>query len=163
MDLTWDIRSQGTVTANATYAYEDSATGTGGLGRVYDRTLFRSNVVLFNAYYDFQRLSAFVPYIGAGIGFSVNEIERTSRVEQFGPVAFTWSEYNRNHDVSLAAAAMLGVTYNLNPSIALDFNYRYMYIGGSEAALTVRGRDSQLSVGDIHEHQLRAGARFNVY
>ena len=162
LDMTWDIRSQGTVQADATYATADAS----ATGSVWDRTLFRSNVVLFNAYYDFYRTAALVPYIGAGLGFSVNEIERTSRGEVNDIVNATttsWNEYNRNHDVSLAAAAMVGVTYNLNPSIALDFNYRYMYIGGSEAALTLNGSHSHLSVGDIHEHQLRAGARLNVY
>lgn len=162
VDLTWDIRSQGTVTANANYAYEDAVNG-GGLGTLYDRTLFRSNVVLFNAYYDFQRMGAVVPYIGAGLGFSVNEIERTSRIEQGGGTPLSVSAYNRNHDVSIAAAAMAGFAYNMNESVALDFGYRYMYIGGSESALTIRGNASHLSVGDIHEHQLRAGARINVY
>lgn len=161
LDATWDIRSQGTVTANANYAFLDAGF-IGQSGTLYDRTMFRSNVVLFNAYYDFQRMGAVVPYIGAGLGFSVNEIERTSRVSQSDGVS--WTQYNRNHDVSLAAMLTTGITYNVNPSLALDFNYRYMYIGGSEAPLTLRGGvDSQLSVGDIHEHQLRAGARFNVY
>jgi opacity protein-like surface antigen len=160
IDATWDIRSQGTVTANSTYSFIDR-NGDPQTGTLYDRTMMRSHVVLFNAYYDFQRLAAFVPYIGAGLGFAVNGLERTSRGEQSDNVR--WAEHNTNHDVTIAAAAMVGVTYHLNPSIALDFNYRYMYIGGSESVLTVRGAETHLSISDIHEHQLRAGARLNVY
>lgn len=161
VDATLDIRSQGVVSANKQYTFFDNFSGADTIGTLQDRLLFRSDVVLFNAYYDFFRGAAFVPYIGAGLGFSVNELKRTINISQQDGQA--WDAKGRSVDVTLAAAATAGVTYNVSERFALDFNYRYLYLGGSEAVLNVGGNNSHLSVGDIHEHQLRVGARLNVY
>jgi opacity protein-like surface antigen len=39
-------------------------------------------------------------------------------------------------------------------------NYRYLYFGGSDVGPT--GANSTVSIGDLNEHQIRAGLRFYI-
>jgi opacity protein-like surface antigen len=137
-----------------------------------DRALVRGGIVLFNAYYDFARYGWFRPYVGAGLGFGVYEIFRRNDTredvcnESVGPCVSVpiYNEYNegRNHALSLAAALMLGSTFQITDITDLDLNYRYLWVDGITSDLVINGHSSQLSVDDVHDHQLRAGLRFNV-
>jgi opacity protein-like surface antigen len=69
----------------------------------------------------------------------------------------------RSTDVAFAAAAMVGVSYDFSSFFAIDVNYRYMHIGGSQVTLGEQGAPSStVEIGDINEHQIRAGFRFYV-
>ncbi len=57
---------------------------------------------------------------------------------------------------------MLGSTYKLTEMTDLDFSYRYMWIEGASSGIGVRGNNSRIEIDDTHDHQLRAGLRFNV-
>ena len=152
-------------------------------GNVVDTLRTRNTVFMANAYYDLAERSRFVPYIGVGIGASANRVERDV---MFGDESIrnptTGAITNRVgtgtvHDAqarwSLAAAAMAGVTYNFDKRTALDINYRLQYIQGYDivsrvavpGSATLAGAtvDSRAKIGDLFEHQLRAGVRMNLW
>ena len=64
--------------------------------------------------------------------------------------------------VPLAWALMAGATYNITSSTMLDINYRYLNIGSTSANLNGGAVASKLSIGEIGEHQLRAGLRWDI-
>jgi len=57
---------------------------------------------------------------------------------------------------------MAGLTYDINSIVSLDVGYRFLYIGGTDVSLRINGVDSDVTVGNISEHQIRAGFRFYV-
>lgn len=180
-DLTFEGRTGRDLKIKGSYQYAQETYGGGvwtptGLdvvGDTSDTANLRSGVLLFNAYYDFARGGPFTPYFGAGIGFAVNALERRFRNYESvcDPTAFPapscWGPMetrasDTSHTVSLAAAATAGFAYNLSATTMLDVNYRYLFIEGTTADLDIAGTSSRLSTGDIHEHQLRAGLRWNI-
>ena len=68
---------------------------------------------------------------------------------------------NRTTDVQFAAAAMAGVSYDFSSFFAIDVNYRFLHIGGSGVSLAPDVA-STVEIGDLNEHQIRAGFRFYV-
>ena len=123
-----------------------------------DKTKFMSTILLANAYYDFRTGTPWTPYLGAGVGFAVNQLTRnfSLTVDDAGG---TFG--NRSTDVQFAAAAMAGVAYDLSSFVAIDVNYRFLHIGGSQVSLEP-DVDSAVEIGSLNEHQIRAGLRFFV-
>jgi opacity protein-like surface antigen len=117
-----------------------------------------STILLANAYYDFRTGTPWTPYLGAGVGFAVNQLPRnfSLTVDDAGG---TFG--NRSTDVQFAAAAMAGVSYDLSSFVAIDVNYRFLHIGGSQVSLEP-DLDSAVEIGSLNEHQIRAGLRFFV-
>lgn len=172
-DMTFGFHSDGKLTYNGEYRYTDG----GGTyeGRVQDTTRIRTGTLLFNAYYDFSDFGRFRPYIGAGIGFAITELERRNSNEQVacnaadplgtcsstlfvGPTTTSAD----NHAVSLAAAVTAGVTYNLGEYTSLDLSYQYLYTGGTQIGMSVGGSNSDIDIDAQHQHQFRAGLRWDI-
>ena len=144
-----------------------------------DRTSMKGGVMMFNAYYDFANFRGFTPYIGAGLGVSFNVLKRTHETTetecslQTTPacdsegVTNAYSASRTTRTMTLAAAAMAGFSYDVDEITTLDFNYRFMHIGGTHADLDIDNGTqvmrSRVMIGDINEHQLRAGVRFNIH
>jgi opacity protein-like surface antigen len=128
---------------------------------VQDKTKLMSTILLANAYYDIRTGTAFTPYIGAGLGFAVNQITRSFTFVDTGPDVDV-SVSDRSTQVQFAGAAMAGLTYDINSFVALDVNYRYLFIGGPSLDLTIFNVGSRLEIGGISEQQIRAGLRFYV-
>ncbi len=170
-DFTVDLRSLGDVTYNGSELY--STSGNDHLVRVSDKTEMNSVPLLINGYYDFFAGKSLRPYLGAGIGFSVNRLHRNHTSTDVicisvspcvpAPGGVTTTANESNYNISLAAAAMVGLTYDWSSYTAIDLNYRYMYIGGSDANLRINGVNTSVKIGDINEHQVRVGLRFNVH
>src|SRR4029079_2784920 len=99
-----------------------------------DKTKFMSTILLANAYYDIRTGTPWTPYLGGGVGFAVNQVTRNVDFSN-GFTDETVSTGNRTTDVQLAAAAMAGVSYDFSTFFAIDVNYRFLLIGGSEASL----------------------------
>jgi opacity protein-like surface antigen len=133
---------------------------TGGLLSVDDRTKWMSTILLINGYYDFRTGTPFTPYLGGGLGFAVNQLTRNSNSIFSPDQSFNTSASGRTTKVVFAAAAMAGLTYDFNSFVALDVNYRYLFIGGSDVGPT--GANSTVSIGDLNESQIRAGLRFYI-
>lgn len=170
-DFTVDLRSLGDVKYSGREVYPTA--GNSRLVRVSDKTEMNSVPLLINGYYDFLAGKSLRPYLGAGLGFSVNRLKRDHTSTDFdcggvappcvpaGGVRTTANE--SSYDISLAAAAMAGFTYNWSSYTAIDVNYRYMHIGGSDADLRINGVNTKVKIGDINEHQVRVGLRFNIH
>jgi opacity protein-like surface antigen len=152
-DLTVDIHSIMNTELSGSRAAPFAATLT-------DKTKFMSTILLANAYYDIRTGTPWTPYVGGGLGFAVNQLTRnldyTNEVTDEAV-----SVGNRTTDVQFAGAAMVGVSYDFSSFFAIDVNYRYLYIGGSEVGLKP-DVNSTTSIGSINEQQIRAGLRFYV-
>ena len=138
-----------------------------------DKTTLNGSVWMVNAYYDLMSGEGrrFTPYVGAGVGVVWNELQRTHTTtitskSNTAPFA-SQNEYSltttaKNDTLSLAAAAMAGVSYQVSDVTSVDLGYRFLYLGGSQFDTTMDGYTSHMSIGDQYVHQLRAGLRFDV-
>ena len=139
---------------------------------IKDKTTIRGSLWMANLYYDLTTTRGFTPYVGAGLGFAWNRLSRdhttTVTSEAIGdPCGGCQNEYTqttnvKSEEVSLAAAAMVGASYQLSEITSLDMGYRYLYIGSTNFNSTIDGYESNLSIGAQSIHQLRAGLRFDV-
>lgn len=160
-------RTDFTVDVHSIMHAEYTGTGTAPLaaggtafGTSEDKTKMMSTILLLNGYYDFRTGSPWTPYLGAGLGFAVNQITQ-SYSESQAYWGVTGSQ--RSTDVQFAAAAMVGVSYDFSSFFAIDVNYRFLHIGGSQVTLSEIGLPtSTVEIGDLNEHQIRAGFRFYV-
>jgi opacity protein-like surface antigen len=137
---------------------------------LYDNTKANIGAFLVNAYYDLARAGSWTPYVGAGLGVAMTNMSRTAWTRE--------TAHDRTNDVtrelvrksadsserehSLAAMATIGTTYKLSDITDLDLNYRYLYVGGVNSELKLNGHSSTIEIDDSHDHQLRAGLRFNI-
>ena len=176
-DLTLEGRSERKLKIRGTYNY-DPDVGTAPnpnnrfevLGETNDTGTLNSGLLMFNAYFDFLRNGPLTPYIGGGIGLSMNKLERSfSNTEHLYNEVLrenrdTWHSEARDskYDVTFAAAVMAGLSYSITPVTMLDLNYRYLYISSSDINLNINGVKSNFSTGDTHEHQVRLGLRWNI-
>ena len=129
-------------------------------GVAEDKTKMMSTILLLNGYYDFRTGTPWTPYIGGGLGFSVNQLTQTyTQSQAYYPV--TGSQ--RSTTTTFAAAAMVGVSYDFSSFFAIDVNYRFLHVGGSDVTLSeINLPTSTVEIGDLNEHQIRAGFRFYV-
>jgi opacity protein-like surface antigen len=172
-DLTIDYHSSGDADIKGSRVFQVTE-GPDSWSRVTvnDRTSLNSAVFLFNGYVDFTPWRGITPYVGAGVGFAINSIDRRhdstlqacddEACADPGVGAETHAQRNTN-DVTFAAALMAGITYEITPITSLDINYRFLHIGGSDLSLGINGAPTKVSIGDFNEHQIRAGLRFNVF
>ncbi|KUO68007.1 MAG: hypothetical protein APF80_09490 [Alphaproteobacteria bacterium BRH_c36] len=185
-DLTAETRTKGEVEMSGEYEYFTEPAG-GNYedvrGVVRDKTSLSGGIFMLNGYYDFSRgpQSRFTPYVGAGLGFAWNELRRTHFTSEGSrncddsngctrrPTPRDSERVTDNtHDLSFAAMATVGVGYRISDYALLDLNYRYLFIDSTNAGISIDGRgdhfggDSNISIGELHEHQLRAGIRFEV-
>jgi opacity protein-like surface antigen len=157
-DFTVDVHSIMDANFNGSQAYND---GTPRTLTVQDKTRFMSTILLWNAYYDIRTGTAFTPYLGGGAGFAVNQLTRSSNSADTGPTG-NFNVSDRTTRINFAGAAMAGLTYDINSIVSLDVGYRFLYIGGTDIDLVVNGVNSDVAVGGISEHQIRAGLRFYI-
>ncbi len=171
-DLTAETRSQGKVKIDARDVYT-ARNGSRMDTRIDDESTLRGGLFLVNGYYDLPQAKwrGFTPYIGAGLGFAWTELKRNhgTIVNECSPACTrreTIREQEKQHEISFAAQVTTGMTYTFSEYVELDVNYRYLYLGGSDIQVGINSRSvggtSIIEVDDIHEHQLRAGLRFNV-
>jgi opacity protein-like surface antigen len=140
--------------------FEGTTTYAGGSVSIADKTSYFSTIVLANAYYDFRTGTPFTPYVGGGVGFAVNQLTRNSTSSD--TVTGTTTVSGRTTRFQFAGAAMAGLTYEISSFTAIDVNYRFLYIGGSDVDLVINSINSDVAVGGISEHQIRAGLRFYI-
>jgi opacity protein-like surface antigen len=156
-DLTVDIHSIMSATFDGSQTYATG--GVPGTLTVNDKTKFMSTILLANAYYDIRTGTPFTPYFGGGIGFAVNQL---TRGVDWTDATGSFSESARTTRVNFAAAAMVGLNYEMSSFTSLDVGYRYLFIPGSDVNLDLNGIASDVAIGSINEHQIRAGLRFYV-
>lgn len=177
-DLTAEARTPGKADGIGSYSYTkyefvagppiayQPAVPAGTITGTYrDHTEVDTKLFMANAYYDIANLRGLTPYVGAGIGFTYNRITRDSTLTETDSStgASTVSTFGRNADTfGIAIAAMAGISYELTPSILLDVNYRYLWLQGNSIDLAQGASTSRVTIGDLGEHALRTGLRFNI-
>jgi opacity protein-like surface antigen len=136
-----------------------------------DKTTVNGSVWMANLYYDLMSDRRFTPYVGAGVGLVWNDVQRTHTTtitsEPQAPPCGCLNEYSKTttakyESVSLAAAVMAGLTYQVSDITSLDVGYRMLYLGGTGFDMNIDGYTSDVNVGDQLVHQIRAGLRFDV-
>jgi opacity protein-like surface antigen len=187
-DVTFDRRNTDFYTGRGNYQYSYTTTtpapasvvtATTVRGTVSDDTQVKSGTLLLNGYYDVGSYGGFTPYIGAGMGFALLNIHRQSSVSAqsacstvptctatplvFGAPVTNAAEVTKN-ELAFAAMMTAGVSYSLTQNTSIDVNYRYLFVNGQSAMLTVPGGygNSKVTLGDIGDHQLRAGLRWDI-
>ena len=128
-----------------------------------------NDVVLFNAYYDFDTRSRFTPYIGVGLGFTNNHIGRGSGT--VGSLASTGGfgnalTSNGNDTFHAAAAVMAGMSVALRERLSLDAGYRFLYLGtantGNVYDTRLNAPAGRNSIEELHAHEFRVGLRYEL-
>lgn len=155
-DLTVDIHSIMNADYNGSQSYLAPALSSVS---VQDKTTFMSTILLANAYYDIRTGTPWTPYVGGGVGFAVNQL---TRQVAWTDALVAYTESGRTTRVQFAGAAMVGVNYDLSSFTSIDVNYRYLFINGSNVDLTLGDVNSDVAIGSINEHQIRAGLRFYI-
>jgi opacity protein-like surface antigen len=177
-DVTVDLRSQGEVNTQGRYSYAEYPaapppipTGNTIRGTTVEHTTVRSTVGLANVYYDLTDRGRFTPYIGLGAGMALRYVDRRHETseERYNaaglPTGLTrhYSGNAKTSQLAPAAAATVGASYAVSTGVLLDFNYRYTWLGSVDNTIVINGNQSRVTVGDTHEHALRAGVRWNVW
>ena len=173
MDLTFDLREEKSPSLNGDFTYDnyvdtdadgivDSPDGNEVSGTVRDRFRLRSGIFLANAYYDMSGFGRWRPYVGGGVGFSVNELERLHQTNYSlcgtpgcaNPVSAgsVRESSDTRYTYSLAAQLTAGVSYQVWDNTHLDINYRYLFVGGTDQDMSLNGRNSTIEIDDQHEH-----------
>lgn len=160
-------RTDFTVDVHSIMHTEQTGTGVGPLaaggtafGTAEDKTKMMSTILLLNGYYDFRTGTPWTPYIGGGLGFAVNQLTQSYSQSQ---AYYLVTGSQRSTTTTFAAAAMVGVSYDFSSFFAIDVNYRFLHVGGSDVTLSPIGLPaSTVEIGDLNEHQIRAGFRFYV-
>lgn len=177
-DVTIDWRTANEVEASGIYSYPQfnlatappAATGNTVRGTVNEHNTLHSTLGLVNLYWDLTERGWFTPYVGIGGGFVLRHVDRrhNETVTVLDPTGAalsttTFGTSNKSAEVGAAGALMAGASLAVSPGVLIDVNYRFTYLGSAETTMPINGVLSRLTVGDTHEHALRAGLRWNVW
>ena len=174
-DLTYEYR----FAAGVSGTQGDTALGTFPGARNFD---LQSHVFLANMYYDFNREGRFNPYLGVGLGFTINNTSaNTSPISGTswtgcGPCTGTVTSYSAAFDgdreLHVAAAFMAGASLKVRDRFHLDAGYRFLYLGQAHTGdiqgtiTTTTGsftaNNGDPVVKDIHVHEFRVGFRYDI-
>ncbi|MBD5389441.1 porin family protein [bacterium] len=107
-----------------------------------------AHTLMLNAYVDFKTGTPFTPYVGAGLGYSWNNL--TAKDEdgdlKFDDGAFAWQ-------------VGAGVSYAATSALSIDLGYRFTDAMGLKYSKTVE--DGKIEVeNDTYAHQVYLGARY---
>jgi opacity protein-like surface antigen len=122
-------------------------------------TEFRTYTSMVNVYYDLGDWGGFVPYVGAGIGAALHEMDNVYSTDPTSPNA----QFG-DTKVDLAWSVGAGVGYQVSSGVMLDVGYRYLDLGDAHSANmdNVGAWNPMLQVHDITEHEIKAGIRINL-
>lgn len=116
---------------------------------------------LANFYWDFdfsgEGLAGFIPYVGAGVGFSTLT---TSNVKYVNPDGSTGT-WKGDSTTNFAWALMAGVSVPMSNNWIFDVNYRYLDLGDAKSGKTLKQFDNQrIKYKDITASEVRVGLRY---
>jgi opacity protein-like surface antigen len=114
--------------------------------------------VMANGYYDFGNFRGFVPYLGAGLGVSINDMGYTTTDSPLSP-----NPQLGQTKANLAWSLMAGFGYQLTSKAILDVGYRYIDLGKaqSDSQDVAMGKNPVLALNDLTAHELRVGLRYH--
>jgi opacity protein-like surface antigen len=133
------------------------ATVSGGGLTVTGRATLQRYDGLANLYVDLGDWYGITPYIGAGVGFRVfDPSAKIITTNAAGGV--TVARFSSGSEAKFAWAAMAGVTYQVDPNIAIDLGYRHLDLGRFAATTAGYTIDHHFT-----EDQVRVGLRYMIY
>lgn len=99
---------------------------------------------LATGYWDIATFSGFTPYVGAGIGFGVVNLDAGN-----GPASTQWG---------LAWSLSAGASYALAGNVSVDLGYRYVNFGDAD----VTGAAVPTTLNGVAAHEIRLGLRYGL-
>jgi opacity protein-like surface antigen len=155
--------------------------------RVEDVT-YQNTTLLMSAYRDFNHGGRLRPYVGAGVGIAIHQLQRSgtdtytcydsgSSVTIFGTpdklingcstqnglkTSYTNDSNATAIGYRLAAHFSTGVSYDITPRTHWETGYRAMWQGGNVAVTSTNGLSS-VRLGDRLDHELRTGIRWDLW
>jgi opacity protein-like surface antigen len=125
-----------------------------------------STTVLANAYIDLGTWYGVTPYLGAGVGVAVNQLQDyrtrvtclTLSCGALGDQGLVQVRSRQTTD--LAWALMGGVAVDVGGGFQVDAGYRYVNLG--EANIRFTGSDNATRSKDIEAHEVRLGLRYMI-
>jgi opacity protein-like surface antigen len=115
-------------------------------------------VLLANAFIDLGTWNCFTPFVGFGIGGALNSLTNFSDFNPNGGFGF-----GRNPSTwHLAYAAYLGVGYNINKNLKIDFTYRYLNYGSITDTVdcSVTCNHDIFKFGNLYSNDFMLGLRW---
>jgi opacity protein-like surface antigen len=151
-----------------------------------ENSQFNNHTLMANIYREFNREGAFRPYVGAGVGISMNMLNR--RMSQSGvcttasndlsapipsgancgtgvlPAAYATEQDTSTSSWGIAAALMAGMTYDLTKRTHLDIGYRAIWTGGTTLISIDTGSGiSTVEVGSRFDHEIKTALRYDLW
>ncbi len=182
-DVTFDIRGEVRGKAGGSTTYSVSDPGYDPLGSAVfrdtydDRIRYKNYTAMANLYADIPMGHSFTPYVGVGLGVAIHRSTRqfTNSTDcivdlvatDCDPVAAGQQGSTNIRSTSiaandsaygLAAAAMVGFTYQFSRIGKIDAGYRWLFIDGVD----FNHGGEVLSVPDQNIHELRVGLRYDI-
>ncbi|MGE0768728.1 MAG: outer membrane protein [Hyphomicrobiaceae bacterium] len=121
-------------------------------------TKIDSYTAMVNGYYDFGSFRGFVPYVGAGVGVALHEMDKVIVDHPASP-----NPQHGDTKVDLAWALMAGIGYQISSNAVLDIGYRYIDMGSafSNQGDTAQVLNPKLVVDDMTAHEFKVGLRYH--
>lgn len=129
-------------------------------GAAMDRADFDATAVLVNGYVDLPFWNGITPYLGAGLGVSINRFGSAERLVQQASMPGAIVALPSRTQTAFAWALMGGVAIDLTNSLKLDLGYRYTRLG--DARTRFDGSEPGIGARDIVAHEIRIGARVMI-
>jgi opacity protein-like surface antigen len=122
------------------------------------KTKIDSYTVMVNGYYDFGNFRGFVPYVGAGVGVAMHDMDYVHVDHPASP-----NPQHGDTKVDVAWSLMAGVGYQISSNAVLDFGYRYIDMGSAQSNQgdTVQALNPKLVVDDMTAHEVKIGLRYH--
>ena len=113
--------------ADVTADYLDPLNSSADIGGIAYRDGLQRYDALANIYFDLGTWYGLTPYVGAGAGVAVfNPTQRATSLVAGAPLP---AIRNPGSSTEFAWAAMAGVSYQVDPNIAIDLGYRHLDLG----------------------------------
>lgn len=169
-DATWDYSGGPRVNRSAPFGCGGGATALGLDVPVLCNGSFslrqHANTFLANAYIDLGSWNGFTPYLGGGIGLGAESTQTSFAYSQsvVGPPAYVVSSWsgaiNSTNAYGVAWALMVGLSYQLTPSVLIDLGYRYLNDGPTRTFLNPQ-TGTTLKQSNVSQ-QVRIGVRYLI-
>ena len=108
--------------------------------------------IMANVYYDFDLGTPFTPYLGAGLGVGIADVDsdgaENALIVNDNSAEFAWN-------------IMLGGTLSATDNVDLSLGYRYLGITDPKLDATIVGVGSGTIEAEIEVHEIVLGIRYN--
>ena len=147
---------------------------------------YQNSTFLMSGYYDFNQRGTFRPYVGAGIGLAMHQLNRrgidqyncydgqvtaagtpptiTTGCSETNGLTYKVTNFSSAHGIGYGVAGQVsaGVSYAITPRTHWDTGYRLLWQSGRLGVASTDGV-SQLHISDRFEHELRTGVRWDIW